>query len=989
MSRYEYSDVERKILERSRIPFAVYQFVDRRVVSLIISDGFCDLFGYTDRAKAHYDMDNDMYADTHPDDAARLAEAAIEFAAGDGRYDAVYRTRKPGSRDYVIIHARGGHFHTDTGEKLAIVWYTDEGVYDEKELRAVDGAAGLLSEAMREQSMLSMSSYDYLTGLPNMTFFFDLADSAAEAIIENGGDPAMLFIDMSGMKHYNAKHGYKKGDELLVSFARLLAKHFGNERCCRMGEDHFAAVSEKAGLGERMECVFREWEEIHKSDAPAIRTGVYFRSMEPVDVSAACDRAKYACDSLRSNYTSCISYFDETMLYESRVSRYIIENIDRAIEEKWIVPHYQAIVRATNGKVCDEEALARWIDPEKGMLSPELFVPVLEDAGLIYKLDLYMVDQALEKIRIMQGMGYDTNPISINLSRRDFETCDIIEEITRRIDAAGMKHSDINIEITESTVARDFDFIKAQVERFRKLGFSVWMDDFGSGYSSLDLLQNIRFDLIKFDMHFMQQFDKGDETRIILTELIRMTNALGVDTICEGVEREEQVHFLREIGCSKIQGYYYERPLSLEDLLKKFEKGTQIGFEYPEDREYYSKLGRINMFDLSMIANRISDSSSLKHHFDTLPAAIIEIRGEEARFARSNQSYREFMESAFGYTMPRSVTEFSTEPQGIGRSFLNKVKECSKTKNGIVVDEKVPDGSTVHSFLRTIAAKPSDGTVAVVVAVLAVTDNSEEVTYANIARALASDYFNLFYVDLRTDDFIEYSSDAGRDNIAIERHDSDFFNRARSDASRYLYEEDRDRFVEEFTKEKIISALDNHESYNMDYRLMKDGRPIYVSMKITRMPDDDDHIIIGVNNVNLQMNQRKAIEKLMQEQQMYNRIRALTDDFEVMYIVDPETGHYIESSASSEFEQLGVSKAGEDFFGDSRKNGYRLVHTDDAERFVTSLQKENLLGKIRDDGELMMEYRLMMGGKPQLKRLRARLFRENGREKIIIGVVAV
>ena len=985
MGRYEYSDTERRVLERSKIPFAIFQSLDRRVVSIVISDGFCELFGYADRAKAHQDMDSNMYEDTHPDDAAVLAEAAAEFISGSGRYSVIYRSRKPGTSDYMIVHARGEHFDTADGERLAIVWYTDEGIYDEEDLSGRDGAEDLLSEAMREQSIMGSGRYDYLTGLPNMTCFFDLAESAQKAISADGGDPAMIFADLSGMKHYNAKHGYKKGDELLVSFALLLAKHFGNERCSRMGEDHFAAVTAKEGLEERLGNVFREWKDMHGNEGLAIRAGVYFRSMEPVDVSAACDRAKYACDSLRSEYASGIKYFDEDMLYESRVSRYIIENIDKAIEEKWIVPYYQAIVRSTNGKVCDEETLARWIDPEKGMLSPDLFVPVLEDAGLIYKLDLYMVEQALEKTRIMKERGLETNPISVNLSRRDFETCDIIEEITKRVDDAGMDHSAINIEITESTVARDFDFIKAQVERFRDLGFAVWMDDFGSGYSSLDVLQNIRFDLIKFDMHFMQQFDKGEETRIILTELMKMANALGLDTICEGVEREEQVWFLREIGCSKIQGYYYERPLPFDELMKKFAEGKQIGFEYPDEKEYYSTLGRINMYDLSMIASR--DSSSLKHYFNTLPTAIIEIRGEEARFLRSSQSYREFVEEAFGYTLPRRIAEFSTEPQGIGMKFLDKVKECSRTRNGMIVDEKIPDGSTVHTFLRTIATNAGDGTTAVALAILAVTDASEEITYANIARALASDYFNLFYVDLETDDFIEYSSDAGRDSIAVERHDTDFFAKARRDASVYLHEEDRERFVDAFTKEKIISTLDSQKSFSLDYRLLKNGSPIYVSMKITRMSDDERHIIIGVSNVNLQMNQRKAIEKLMQEQKMYNRIRALTDDFEVMYIVEPETGRYIESSATSEFEQLGVSKEGEDFYGDSEKNGRRLVHPDDADRFAAALRKDNLVGKIRADGELTMEYRLMMGGTPKPRRLRARMFTEDGEEKIIIGVV--
>jgi hypothetical protein len=296
----------------------------------------------------------------------------------------------------------------------------------------------------------------------------------------------------------------------------------------------------------------------------------------------------------------------------------------------------------------------------------------------------------------------------------------MIDEICRRVDAAGIDHSLLNLEITESTIARDVDFMKEQVDRFRELGFSVWMDDFGSGYSSLDLLQNIKFDLIKFDMHFMKQFDKGDEAKIILTELMKMAIGLGIETICEGVEREEQVQFLREIGCSKIQGYYYEKPLSLDELIRKFGSGNEIGIENPDEKAYYEALGRINLYDLSMIAGK--DDSNLKHYFDTLPMAIIEVNGDMSRFVRTNKAYREFLRGAFGYELPREVVDFSSEPADVGPWFFEKIQECCRTGNSGIVDENMPDGTVVHTFIRSIAANPVTGTMAVAIAVLSVTE---------------------------------------------------------------------------------------------------------------------------------------------------------------------------------------------------------------------------------------------------------------------------
>ena len=244
--------------------------------------------------------------------------------------------------------------------------------------------------------------------------------------------------------------------------------------------------------------------------------------------------------------------------------KYLLENIDRATAEGWIQVYYQPIVYSDSGKICDEEALARWIDPVEGFLSPADFISALEEADLIYKLDLYVLEQVLKKILSRMSAKEDVVPQSINLSRSDFKTCDIVEEIRKRVDDAGVERHMISIEITEGIIGENFDYMKEQISRFQNLGFQVWMDDFGSGYSSLNVLHSVSFDLIKFDQSFTKKLTEGERGRIILKDMMKMAESLRVDTICEGVETEEQALFLKEIGCSKQQGYYYGKPRPLE-----------------------------------------------------------------------------------------------------------------------------------------------------------------------------------------------------------------------------------------------------------------------------------------------------------------------------------------------------------------------------------------------------------------------------------------
>ncbi len=685
---------------------------------------------------------------------------------------------------------------------------------------------------------------DDLTGLPNLRAFFLVAEEKRAAMLEEGKQPALLFFNLIGMKHFNRQYGFEEGNRLICAFALVLREHYGRRSCCRIGQDHFAAVTDEAHLKEELQRIFDECLTINEGKTLPVRVGVYRNSTEEVDISTACDRARYACDLRRDTYSSGFTFFRKSMQEQIVHARYIVNHLDQALSEHWIQVYYQPIVRAVNGRVCDEEALARWTDPDKGFLSPAEFIPALENAGEIYRLDLYVLDQVLEKMREQVKEGLTIVPHSINLSRSDFEACDIVEEIRKRVDEAGIARDRITIEITESIIGSDFAFMKEQVERFQSLGFPVWMDDFGSGYSSLDVLQSLRFDLIKFDMSFMRKLDQGENGKIILSKMMEMAVAIGVDTVCEGVETEAQRQFLQEIGCSKLQGYYFCRPVPLSEIVRRNRAGIQIGYENPEESAYYETVGRVNLYDLDVIASE--ESGQIRNSFNTLPMGIIEIKGESARFMRSNQSYRDFIKRYYGVELSDIGHDFIR----YATTFMNNiVKSCCEMETRTFFDERMPDGSVVHSFARRIGTNQVTGSTAVAVAVLSISRNDEEgISYADIARALATDYYNIYVVDFDTEHFIEYTSSAGGEELAMERHGERFFAAVERDAMIRIYEDDREHFLRVFTKENIIQELDHKGVFTTTYRLTDTGMPMYATIKATRMPGGN-RVIMGISIV--------------------------------------------------------------------------------------------------------------------------------------------
>lgn len=856
MERYTYSKEQREILEGMQVPFAIYQFIEKRVVTLILSDGFCEMFGYKDRSLAYHDMDHNMYKDTHPDDVARISNEAIRFALEGGEYEAVYRSKRNSSSEYNLIHAKGKHFLTDTGVRLAQVWYFDEGIFTENlDMYKSDVATVLGRSMIRPDSNSDLKPYDQLTGLANMVLFSELAESGIKEIEKSGDQAVMLFLDLSGMKFFNSKYGFAEGDKLLLSFAKLLCDIFNAENCCHMNGDHFAVFTKEEELEDILYFLFLECRSLNNNDSLPVRVGIYPYRLEHVPISIACDRAKLACDLMRSTYSSSFKYYDNDLRDDAERRQYVLSNLDKSLKEKWIKVYYQPIVRAVNRHVCDEEALARWIDPNIGFLSPGEFIPALEEAGLIYKLDLYVLEQVLEKMNSMKEHGFSLVPHSINLSRVDFDICDIVFEVCKRVDAAGIDRSLITIEVTESSLGFDFAFMKDQILRFQNLGFKVWMDDFGSGYSSLDVLQSVKFDLLKFDMSFMRKLNESENGKVVLTELMKMATALGLDTVCEGVETEDQVRFLSEIGCSKLQGFYFCKPIPVEQIIERYKKGLQIGFEDPAQSSYYNDLGRINLFDFSVIADN-EGNSDFQYYFNTLPMGIIEVNGNTSRFVRYNKSYHDFIKRFFKFDLSVEGSKFMPYEN----TFVKHIaKTCNTTGTRLFYDDRVDKETIVHIYAKNICTNPVNGNYAIAIIVLSISDYNDEATYSEIARSLASDYYNIYVIDLDTEHFIEYTSTVGADELAVERHGEDFFAQAVNDTMTRIYKDDREKFLSIFSKENVVKEIDEHGLFTTTYRLIDTGTPMYVNMKVTRMSTESNRLIMGISVIDSQINDGRYI----------------------------------------------------------------------------------------------------------------------------------
>lgn len=490
-----------------------------------------------------------------------------------------------------------------------------------EELKRYDAATGLLSRSLFEQSLTQ--------------FLNELRQG------NRRGKWDIIGFNIHNFKIFNAQNGFLAGNELLRSLADTLRSLLPNLFATRSSADHFYLLVEDDQAEEVVRRVHQCMLEKGK-DSAIVYAGIYTITGEETESTILLDRAKLATDAARGDMHIFYCRYDANMEEQLKLESYLVTHIDEAIEKGWIKVYYQPIMATLSRKITNLEALSRWIDPTFGFLNPGQFINVLEHYRILYKLDFYVIEEACKRIRQAMDAGHVFPRVTVNLSRHDLQLPDLHERIGGILEQYQVPHDYIHLEVTESAMISNETIIKDHIERFHKDGYEVWLDDFGSGYSSLNTLQDYDFDCVKIDMFFLQHGNARTPT--MMRSIVDMAKQLGMLTLTEGVETQEQLDFLREIGCSLAQGYLLSKPDLPENLIKN-EKLIRHGVETEKEHVFYRRISRVNVLNM---VNPVGSSSAGSRLPARLPSAILKLDEIGTEFLYANEEFRDFLTEVTG-----------------------------------------------------------------------------------------------------------------------------------------------------------------------------------------------------------------------------------------------------------------------------------------------------------------------------------------------------
>ena len=421
-------------------------------------------------------------------------------------------------------------------------------------------------EVERVEQELYKLNHDALTGVYKRQYFYKKAE---QLLKRKAGQPYyILCTDIRDFKIVNDIYGDEKGDEILVKIADSLRQR-ADEDCVygRLSGDRFAFLMPKEKFREneiRKEISRVERLEGNSNFRVRINLGIYEVDNTDTPISVMCDRAIMAIMSIKDDIGSRIAYYDEALRNNTLREQAIVGQFHEALAGGQFCFYLQPQI-SVDGVVRGGEALVRWIHPEKGLIPPGQFVELFERTGLISELDYYIWEKACIQLRDWRKQGHVDYYISVNISPRDFYHMDIYKVFTELIQKHGIEARNLRLEITETAVMTDMRKVVGLVNKLRKYGFIVEMDDFGSGYSSLNMLKDIHMDTIKLDMGFLRKTMHTERSMSIIRSVIKLSKQLGMEVVTEGVETKEQVDALTEMGCDLFQGYYFAKPMSVWD----------------------------------------------------------------------------------------------------------------------------------------------------------------------------------------------------------------------------------------------------------------------------------------------------------------------------------------------------------------------------------------------------------------------------------------
>ena len=514
-------------------------FVSNDITKIFECDSVQDFMRFTGGSFANV---------VYPEDVEEISTIINQQIASTGGYDYV---------TYRIITKNGrikrvedwGHFVHDP--ELGDIYYVY--LHDMDLREQLTGISGQVIPEPQEHYA------DDLTGVANMKYFKSKAPELIAKFLRDHKTPSCIYFNIRNFHTYNETYGFSGGDRMLRSLGRILQETFPYGIVARFEDDHFIVITGQNDLREKITRMSVRVNNIRRGVIVEIKAGIYTIKDPDADTGMIVDCARLACESIKREYGTTVQYYNGRMDDIVHLQEHILSTFQTALTDGSIKVYFQPVVDVASGKVSSYEALTRWDDTKYGRLSPANFLYVLEEHSMIHKLDSFVIREVCNEIKRRMNAGEEMIPVSLNLSRLDFELTDIARVIDDIVKEYGVPQDMLRFELTESLIAVDMEAMKHEAERLRQHGFKVWMDAFGAGYSSLKVLKDFTLDGLKIDMDMIRAID-DKRAIIIVSAIIEMARKLGIPALSKGVETQEQLEFLKKAGCDLAQGYLFGRP---------------------------------------------------------------------------------------------------------------------------------------------------------------------------------------------------------------------------------------------------------------------------------------------------------------------------------------------------------------------------------------------------------------------------------------------
>lgn len=434
--------------------------------------------------------------------------------------------------------------------------------------------AGLIN--LRETAaVVNQVKYDRLTGLYSKEFFYQLMK---DALMRNpDGRYDIICSDIENFKLVNDVFGNPMGDHLLRGIAHMYEQKIkGLGICGRLNSDQFVCMIEHRE-DYRDELFQKAVEKVNlllDGGTIVMKWGIYSVEDRFLSAEQMCDRALLAARSIKGQYGKYFAFYNDQLRSSLLRDQAITDSMEEALEEGQFQIYLQPKYRIADGSLSGAEALVRWEHPEWGIQSPGNFIPLFEKNGFITKMDQYVWEKTCQVLREWEDKGYPPIPVSVNVSRADIFNSDLSDILQKTVKKYRLHPSRLHLEITESAYTETPFQIIDTVAQLREIGFVIEMDDFGSGYSSLNMLNNLPIDILKLDMQFIQSETAKPVSQGILKFIINLARWMHLSVVAEGVETKEQLSRLEEIGCDYVQGYYFAKPMPCHEFERLLAKNT-------------------------------------------------------------------------------------------------------------------------------------------------------------------------------------------------------------------------------------------------------------------------------------------------------------------------------------------------------------------------------------------------------------------------------